>query len=315
MNCKVDTNKIYTGDCLEGLQKLPDECVQCCVTSPPYWSLRDYRIEEQIGLETDPEIYVQRLIAVFNEVRRVLKPDGVLWLNIGDAYWNQEKQNMSAGYRKYGNKASQKRKIHRSRFGTKTNSRRFELKSKDLIGLPWMLAFALRQVGWYLRQDIIWHKTNPMPESVRDRCTKSHEYIFLLSKNQKYYYNHHAIKTDVKGENHHDRTARPAVKARNERWVNTIRKVRGPYLKANRRSVWPVTNKSFEGAHFAVFPPGIPELCILAGSREGDVILDPFMGAGTTALVARRHGRKYIGFELNPDYVDIAQKRLAENEP
>lgn len=307
MIVEIQTNKIYTQDCLEGLRKLPDACIQCCVTSPPYWSLRDYEAVDQIGLENSPEQYVRRLVELFEEVKRVLKPDGVLWLNLGDAYWSDAKKSLQPDYlvrrKQFGNNRKHTK-------GTIDKKKRPHIKTKDLIGLPWMVAFALRQAGWYLRQDIIWHKPNPMIESVTDRCTKSHEYIFLLSKNKKYYFDQHAIKTVSKGKNAHERTTRPSVKAVDNHYVNTIKKIRGPYLKANRRSVWQVSNKSFKGAHFAVFPPEIPELCILAGSREGDIILDPFMGSGTTALVAQRLGRRYIGYELNPDYVRIANDRL-----
>ncbi len=311
----INTNIIYHRDCLEGLRKLPDECIQACVTSPPYFNLRDYGVEGQIGNEPSPEEYVERLKAVFNEVLRVLKKDGVLWLNLGDSYWGSGKATANPEYQlrhvEFG-KVSGK---NISRFGRPTKGRHAHLKDRDLIGIPWMVAFALRGQGWYLRQDVIWHKPNPMPESVKNRCTKAHEYVFLLTKNKKYYFDNEAIKTLAKGLNAHDRTTRRSVKGSKDPMVNKIEKPGGgPYLKSNRRSVWSIKNKPLKAAHSAAFPPEIPELCILAGSRPRDIILDPFMGAGTTALVAKRLGRYFVGFELNPDYIRIAEERLA-NDP
>lgn len=310
---EIELNRIYNADCLESLRKLPDNHVQCCITSPPYWNLRDYGVAGQIGMEKSPEVYVRKLVAVFKEVKRVLKTDGVLFLNLGDAYWGSGKAGSSVKYQTKHKEFGRKGKRHPSCFGRPTNYKSAVYKPKDLIGLPWMVAFALRLSGWYLRQDIIWYKPNPMPESVTDRCTKAHEYIFLFAKNRKYYFNHNLIKTEAKGTTVNDRIGRPSKKALGNPKVNLISGPRGEYKKANRRSVWTVTNRPFKGAHFATFPPEIPKMCILAGSKEGDIILDPFMGAGTTALVAKALGRKYIGFELNADYVKIAEERL-ENE-
>lgn len=304
-------NKIYIEDCREGLAKLPDECIQCCVTSPPYWGLRDYGVNGQIGLEKTPEQYTDSLVQIFAEVKRVLKSDGVLWLNLGDAYWGSGKAGSSSGYKARHKEFGKKSVRDTSCFGMPTNYKHESLKPKDLIGLPWMVAFAMRKAGWYLRQDIIWHKPNPTPESVTDRCTKSHEHIFLFAKNPKYYFDNEAIKTPAKGKSVHDILSMPVRKGIDNPYINAFRgKTRGPYLTANRRSVWPINTKPFKGAHFAVFPTEIPKLCILAGSREDDMVLDPFMGAGTTAVAAKQLGRNYIGFELNPEYVSLAEKRL-----
>ncbi|HEY9002725.1 MAG TPA: site-specific DNA-methyltransferase [Mucilaginibacter sp.] len=306
---ELGINTIYPGDCLENLKKLPDDLVQCCVTSPPYWRLRDYGVAGQLGDERTPEEYVGKLAAIFLEVKRVLKPDGVLWLNLGDAYWGSGKVGTSAAYRLRHTEFGKPSK-NTARFGLPTTGKHPEIKKKDLIGLPWMVAFALRKQGWFLRQDIIWHKPNSMPESVTDRCTKSHEYIFLLSKSQKYFYDVNAIKTAAKGKTEYDRTARVSRKGVCDKLVNCFRKQRGPYDTANRRSVWSIVNVPFKGSHSAVFPPQIPELCIKAGSREGDIILDPFMGAGTTALTAQKLNRQYIGFEINSEYIALAESRL-----
>jgi DNA modification methylase len=362
---------ILIGDVREKLKELPDQSVNCCVTSPPYWGLRDYgtatwdggdsncdhqgkpmatkaninrncgtgndvknaeareffkeicgkcgakRIDSQIGLEQEPEDFINELVSVFREVKRVLRDDGTLWLNIGDSY-------SGSGKGTAGN------------LGKKNNERHLEHKTgglvpsgtkpKDLVGIPWMLAFALRADGWYLRQDIIWHKPNPMPESVRDRCTKSHEYIFLLTKSPQYFYDHTAVQEDAKtapGATWKERKAAGATAGnvivgdgvRN----GTQRVVHGKGVtsnltrqdgKRNKRSVWTVTTRPFKGAHFATFPPALIEPCILAGCPEGGTVLDPFFGAGTTGLVAQRHSRKWIGCELNPEYAAIAQARI-----
>jgi DNA modification methylase len=301
-------NKIYKVNCLNGLKKLPDESIQCCVTSPPYWRLRDYGVKGQLGLEATPELYVAALTEVFEEVKRVLKPDGTLWLNLGDVYWGSGK----AGGKKNPKIPIEFGKARRdpSCLGSPTTGTHTELKKKDLVGIPWMMAFSLRKQGWWLRQDIIWHKPATMPESITDRCTKSHEYIFLLSKNAKYYFDHKAIQTVSKGLTLHDRSARISRKRFPTKTINGIRKGAGPYEMANRRSVWSITVKPFKGNHFATFPPELPELCIKAGSRKGDIILDPFMGAGTTAIAAQNLGRNYIGFELNAEYVKMAKMRL-----
>ena len=296
---------ILFGDCKETLKQFPRNSAQMCVTSPPYYGLRDYGGEEsQIGQEETPEEFIQSLVEVFREVRDVLKDDGVLWLNIGDSYYNYRpgtgglpKQTVS--------KTNQDLPTQCNRRANKIDG----LKEKDLIGIPWMLAFALRADGWYLRQDIIWHKPNPMPESVKDRCTKSHEYIFLLSKNKNYYYDNEAIKEPVK----QDWGTRDRTKGKYHNPGTGLAPHSGlskSYDRKNKRSVWSITNKPYKGAHFACFPPDLIEPCILAGSREGDVILDPFMGSGTTAMVAKQHDRSYIGCELHEDYGSLIQKRL-----
>ena len=326
------TNHIYQGSVLDKIKDVESNSVQCVVTSPPYWGLRDYgtaewiggdsncshwreshqssrtstgqkksvksggiadsiykskckrcgaiRKDSQLGLEETPEEYVEKMIEVFRKIKEVLRDDGTLWLNLGDSYarqggdsseigrhWDDRKKNPINGHNRYANKIG--------------------LKSKDLVGIPWRVALALQQDGWYLRQDIIWHKPNPMPESVQDRCTKAHEYIFLLSKSSKYYYNADAIK-----DNPHY----------------------GQEVGANKRSVWSINVKPYKDAHFAVFPEKLPELCIKAGSREGDIVLDPFFGSGTTGWVAQRLKRKWLGIELNPEYIEIANKRFNQYE-
>ena len=274
-----------------------------CVTSPPYYGLRNYGDEEkQIGQENTPEEYIQNLVEVFREVREVLTDDGTLWVNMGDSYYN---------YRP--GKAYVKQTVASSRqdlpeYSPKRSNRLDGIKEKDLIGIPWMLAFALRADGWYLRQDIIWHKPNPMPESVRDRCTKSHEYIFLLSKQKKYYYNNEAIKEPAKDWGTRDRS-----KGKYHNKGTGLQPHSGltkSYPKKNKRSVWSITNKPYKGAHFATFPPDLVSPCILAGSRVSDTILDPFMGSGTTAMVAKSLDRHYIGCELHEDYSNLVHKRL-----
>ena len=269
---------ILFGDCRKTISTIT-EPVKMCVTSPPYYGLRDYGGEEnQIGMEESPEKYVDQLVEVFRNVREVLTDDGTLWLNIGDSYYN---------YRSDGNYPKQTVSKTRQDLPTKTPVRGNKLegyKSKDLIGIPWLLAFALRKDGWYLRQDIIWNKPNPMPESVRDRCTKSHEYIFLFSKSKNYYYDNESIKEPTK---------------------------EGGATK-NKRSVWTVNKKPYKGAHFATFPPELIEPCIKAGSQKGDIILDPFIGSGTTAMVAKSLGRHYIGCELHESYNDLIQNRVSQ---
>ena len=259
---------VVQGDARVALPKLPDQSVQCVVTSPPYWSLRDYHMAGQIGLEPTVDQFINRLVEVFAEVRRVLKDDGVLWLNIGDAYTSGDR-----GYRA----PDKKHPVRAMTFRPPTPD---GLKPKDLIGLPWRLAFALQRDGWYLRSDIIWHKPNCMPESVKDRPTRSHEYIFLFSKSDRYYYDHAAIK-EINGR--------------------------------NRRTVWSIPTQAFKGAHFATFPPTLIEPCILAGSRPDDIVLDPFFGSGTVGLVCNQLQRRYIGIELHPDYVQIALERISES--
>lgn len=275
------TTTILVGDCRELLKTLPDCSVQTCVTSPPYWGLRDYGHADQLGLEKTPQEYVANMVAVFREVRRVLRDDGTLWLNLGDSYLR-----------------------------------------KSLVGIPWMTAFALRDDGWYLRSDIIWAKPNPMPESVRDRPTKAHEYVFLMSKSERYRYDVDAVREPMA----HPELARKQVASPNANRAGDYQAQSGrhdggqhisgvgfrsnPDAGRNRRSVWAVTPKPFKGAHFATMPPGLVEPCILAGSAPGDVVLDPFSGAGTTGLVASQHGRDFIGIELNQEYAHMSERRI-----
>ncbi len=256
---------IIEGDSHIALQRLADKSVQCVVTSPPYWGLRDYGIEGQIGLEEQLQQYINNLLDVFKEVRRVLSDDGVLWLNIGDGYTSGNR-----GYR-----APDKKNPARAmsvRPDTPSG-----LKSKDLLGIPWRLAFALQSDGWYLRSDVIWNKPNAMPESVKDRPSRAHEYIFMLTKRERYFYDNAAIKENNR----------------------------------NKRSVWNINTMPFSEAHFATFPPTLIEPCILSSSRPNDYILDPFFGSGTVGEVAQLNNRRFVGIELNPEYVVIAQKRLS----
>jgi DNA modification methylase len=303
-------NKIIFGDCRDTMRQLAVDGVkvQMCVTSPPYYGLRDYGHDGQIGLEETPEQYIEAMVEVFRCVKNILAEDGVLWLNIGDSYAGSGKGrnpdgtvHLSALLAKQGSNTGA---IMGNVFSNKVPD---GCKPKDLIGIPWMLAFALRADGWYLRQDIIWHKPNPMPESVQDRCTKAHEYIFLLSKSQKYFYDNDAIKEPAiyAGD---DRGSRNDSRRGTE--ANSMSGKTGEFR--NKRSVWTVNTKPYSGAHFAVFPEELIEPCILAGSRIGDVVLDPFMGSGTTAQVAQQLGRKYFGCELNHDYKALQDQRVAQ---
>lgn len=297
--------EILTGDVRQRLAELPEKTVQCVVTSPPYWGLRDYGRDGQIGLEQTPQEYVAEMVAVFREVWRVLADDGVLWLNLGDSY-------TGSGKGPAGN------------LGAAHNERHMEhihsaivpdgLKRKELVGIPWRVAFALQEDGWYLRQDIIWAKPNPMPESVTDRCTKAHEYIFMLTKNARYYFDNHAIKEPAiwsedkragKGRLTYDGKRQGENGTGQEAFV-AIKDTR------NKRDVWTIPTRPFKGAHFAVMPEALVEPCILAGSRPGDTILDPFTGSGTVGLVALRHNRNFIGTELNPEYAQIAANRITD---
>ena len=362
--------ELLQGDCTKVLATLPAASIQCCVTSPPYWGLRDYgtakwedgdpkcehkrdhfggnpsekqlsnsgsaegharlvystvcgkcgakRVDSQLGLEETPEEYVDKMVLVFREVRRVLRDDGTLWLNLGDSYngsgkgANGDGSAGKAGDINAGSKGTQQ--------GTFTKSDVIGLKPKDLVGIPWRVAFALQEDGWYLRQDIIWHKPNPMPESVTDRCTKAHEYIFLLTKSQKYAYDAEAIKepsisfkdvgdgkaTKIKfGGNKYGDSDDPKhqTKSGNEYTDNG---------KRNKRSVWTVTTKPYSEAHFATFPPELIEPCILAGSAPDTLVLDPFNGAGTTGVVSIQNSRRYIGIELNPEYLEMSRKRIQQ---
>ena len=319
-------SRIITGEALQVLRTLPDETFDCCVTSPPYFRLRDYGADGQIGLENTPEEYIDRLVEVFREVRRTLKPDGTLWVVIGDSYAGSGK----GGAIYPDNAVKYKQGTNKGMLGAAaTKSVKISgIKPKDLIGIPWMLAFALRADGWYLRQDIIWHKPNVMPESVKSRCTKCHEYIFMLSKSSKYYYNHEAIKEEAKYDGRKDiynkgalKYSDPAIRVGkpqslalagkpHQRWYFNAE---GKAVR-NKRDVWTIATQPFKGAHFATFPEKLVKPCILAGSREGGIVLDPFFGSGTTGVVAKRLGREYVGIELNPDYVNIAENRIERNK-
>jgi len=301
-------DKVYIGDCRTVLPTLPEKSVQCCVTSPPYFGLRDYGHTDQIGLEQTPDEYVAQLVAVFREVRRVLRDDGTLWLNIGDSY-------SGSGKGPAGN------------LGATHNERHLEhkhsaivpdgLKPKDLIGIPWRVAFALQADGWYLRQDIIWHKPNPMPESVTDRCTKAHEYLFLLSKSAQYFYDSDSIKeqaiysriTGMDGSGFKPPQDFNGKHSGGSEILPQRKTVEGDDDGTrNRRSVWTVPTQPYSGAHFAVFPPALIEPCILAGCPSGGTVLDPFFGSGTTGEVCERRGRHWIGIELNKDYAELHER-------
>lgn len=419
----IELNKILQGDCIEGLKNIPDKSVDCCVTSPPYFGLRDYGTTEQIGLEETPELFIEKLTEVFTEVKRILKKEGTLWLNLGDSYWGGKGQSATQSPEEAVKRnkeglaiTSEHQQLGGKGYTRPTDKKHLSIKPKDLVGIPWMVAFALRSSGWYLRQDIIWHKPNPMPESVTDRCTKSHEYIFLMSKSKQYYYDADAIKTPIledKGpQTFGGKKAResqmnggdPRNGHRSDKnsQLGKVWKPKGYEHRgtgdqkltghsgnfdsdgnligdgmANKKSVWTVTTKPFSEAHFATFPQDLIVDCIKAGCPEfvcnkcgrareriveneykihenwyGDkskeskhsrgkagnsykekiginqvgftdcgcnagfspgIVLDPFMGAGTTALVSRKLNRNFIGFELNPEYIKIAEKRL-QNE-
>ncbi len=269
----INESLIIEGDSLYALKLLPDNFFQCAITSPPYWGLRDYDIQGQIGLEETLQQFINHLVSVFNEVKRIIRPDGILWLNIGDGYTSGNR-----GYR-----AADKKNPARA-MSIRPNTPD-GLKSKDLIGIPWRLAFALQNDGWFLRSDIVWRKPNAMPESVKDRPTRAHEYLFMLTKSEYYFYDFESIK---------------------ENGLNGNRR--------NKRSVWDVNTQPFSGAHFATFPPKLVEPCVLSSSKTGDYILDPFFGSGTVGAVSLQHQRRYVGIELNPNYVKIASERLSANE-
>lgn len=300
------TGKIHCGDALAVLSQMPDKMVQCVVTSPPYYGLRDYGHDGQIGLEKSPDEYVANLVCIFREARRVLKDDGVLWLNLGDTY-------AGGGNYRGDSKLSEKQASNGGARGMKVGKVPIgNCKPKDLIGIPWMVAFALRVDGWYLRQDIIWHKPNPMPESVTDRCTKAHEYIFLLSKAERYFYDAVAIaeRSNYQPGGHHSDVPQGGfsdkgkIPGSGQRSFRAIREIR------NKRSVWTMSSASYTGAHFAVFPSELIVPCIKAGSREGDIVMDPFAGSGTTWQVCLQHNRNFVGIELNPKYIDLAEERV-----
>jgi len=296
---------ILQGNCIETLQKLDDKSINTCITSPPYWGLRNYNDEEkQLGMEDTPEEFVDNLVKVFREVKRVLRDDGTVWLNLGDSY-------SSGGRTTTTNQSLRGDKD----YGVTRPKPSKGIKPKDLIGIPWRVALALQKDGWYLRQDIIWHKPNPMPESVKDRCTKAHEYIFLLSKNVKYYCDMELIREPIKESNKgfimaRARTAQGALGGKNKH--NMERRNYKEIKGANKRSVWTVTTKPFKGAHFATFPMDLIEPCVLAGCPEGGTVLDPFGGSGTTGIVAVNHNRHAVLCELNQEYIDLAKKRIGE---
>lgn len=306
-------NRIINSDCIEGLKGLPDESVNCCVTSPPYFGLRDYGHEGQIGLEETPEQFMGKMVEVFTEVRRVLKKDGTLWLNLGDSYGATGGDIFTGFNERYsgtGIGGMKQADIANSAKSAGSKKRKTGLSPKNLIGIPWRVAFALQGSGWILRQDIIWHKPNPMPESVTDRCTKAHEYIFLLSKSAKYYYDHEAIKEGASGRACGNKNYKySGIKGfGTKQGITKVSDVE--WDDRNKRSVWTVTTKPFSEAHFATFPEDLIVDMIKAGCPEGGIVLDPFMGAGTTALVASKLNRDFIGFELNSEYIEIAKKRL-----
>ena len=316
------TIRLLCGDALEVMRLLPDESVQCCITSPPYWGLRDYGIEGQLGLERTPEEYVAKLVEVFREVKRVLRADGTVWLNLGDCY---NAYNGGAGP---GSKLSDTQTSERPHLETGYGLRTPALKPKDLVGIPWRVAFALQADGWWLRSDIIWAKPNPMPESVTDRPTKAHEYLFLLAKSARYYYDAEAIREPfvypvdasrqfkpdgwATGKGPHNSIAHYAERTGSEPTAEG-----GPSIHAgrNRRTVWTIPTQPFPEAHFATFPEALVEPCIAAGSREGDTVLDPFCGSGTVGVVCARAGRNFIGIDLNPEYVEIARRRIEGTAP
>lgn len=300
---------IICGDALEIMRGMETESVYTCITSPPYYNLRDYGAPGQIGMEETPEKYIQSLVEVFREVRRVLRKDGTLWVNIGDTY---------AANRPYQVKETR---------GTRGHAFTGEMavpegcKAKDMIGIPWLLAFALRADGWYLRQDIIWQKPNAMPESVKDRCTKSHEYLFLLSKSAKYYFDAAAISEPIAGKSTKkylecggEQTpifggGKYGNNEREETRTKSGKRFK-PTPRRNKRDVWSVSTTGFKGAHFATFPEKLVEPCVLAGSPEGGMVLDPFAGSGTTGAVAKRLRRGFVGIEINPEYAKMAEDRI-----
>lgn len=315
--------QIILGDVRTALRKIAEESVQTCITSPPYWGLRDYGEDNQIGLEQTPDEYVAEMVNVFREVWRVLRNDGTVWLNIGDSYASARDSKAVPDSLRNGNGTAVGKAANRNPANLKSAG----LKHKDLAGIPWRVAFALQADGWYLRQDIIWSKPNPMPESVTDRCTKSHEYIFLLTKSPKYYFDNAAIRErgvmsagDSAGSPQRDTRETHGLGGGNTGMIKAKQKLAAElaekgYSTRNKRSVWSINTKSFKGAHFAVMPEALVEPCVLASSKVGDTILDPFTGSGTTAVVALRNERQFIGVELNPKYIEIAEKRILDSNP
>ena len=314
--------RILVGDCIARMRDLTARSVHTCITSPPYFGLRDYGADGQIGIEPTPEEFVAKLVEVFREVRRVLRDDGTLWLNLGDSYaGGNTGGKLREGSARADGEVRDDEHSRRNRNGIGAVD---GVKPKDLIGIPWRVAFALQADGWYLRQDIIWHKPNPMPESVRDRCTKAHEYIFLLAKSDRYYFDHEAMREPC-SEDMQRRAAKGHTRGSGGK-IDASRQdaetLRGEHAKEidvskgrNRRDVWTVSTKPFAGAHFATFPPDLIEPCVLAGCPIGGMVLDPFNGAGTTGLVALRNQRNYIGCELNPEYAVMSEERIREENP
>lgn len=305
----MELNKIYNGDSIEILKTFPDNSIDCCVTSPPYYNLRDYGEKNQIGLEKTPYEYIEKLVNVFDEVYRVLKPNGTLWLNIGDSYaWSGK------GASHYPESTKRyKQSTNKGIVGASNIDKGYAdklIKPKDLIGIPWMLAFALREQGWYLRQDIIWSKPNPMPESVTDRCTKSHEYIFLLSKSRNYFYDADAIKEKcVQGDsNIRDRETTKLNNCPGRTKMGGL--TRNNYSYRNKRDVWNVSTKPYREAHFATFPKDLIEPCILAGCPIDGITIDCFMGSGTVGVVAIENQRNFIGIDVNKKYCEMAEERI-----
>ena len=311
---KENENRIICGDALETLKNFPDESINCCITSPPYYGLRDYHKKEQIGREKTVEEYLDRLVAVFREVRRVLKKDGTCFIVIGDSYagTSSKKEQRDPKYPKGRN--GQNPSITQKVLG---------YKSKDLMGIPWRLAFALREDGWYLRSDIIWHKENAMPEACKDRPTRSYEHIFLLSKSPRYYYDYDSLAEPMKevSKKRYVRGRSKENKYLNENSGAKIQKINeargyGQYKGdnipqfRNKRDIWTINTTSFRGNHYAAFPPKLAEICMIAGCPKGGIILDPFIGSGTVGLIALLHNRKYIGIELNEEYVNLTKKRI-----
>lgn len=337
--------RVINADVLDGLAQLPDESVHCVVTSPPYWGLRDYGVDGQIGLESTPAEFVSRLVCVFREVRRVLRKDGTCWVNLGDSYANNastskmERANQGNGSGSFQIPPEKHHQVRRAEPNRLTAMKRDGLKHKDLVGIPWRFALAMQDDGWWLRQDIIWHKPNPMPESVTDRCTKSHEYIFLLTKSERYYYDADAIREisitgDTRpphGPGQSSIGGRPAsgnrpvvsdtrkdlrsdIESRHRSSINGGQSLQAePDVTRNKRSVWTIATAPFSEAHFATFPPELPELCIKAGCPKGGTVLDIFGGAGTTGLVADRLQRNAILIELNPQYAAMAERRVSRD--
>lgn len=311
-------NRCHFGDCLDVLRRMPDGIANTCVTSPPYYGLRDYGHPLQIGLEQTPDEFITKLVDVFREVRRVLRDDGTIWVNIGDSYANDGKWGGSSG-------GKHAKDLH-GKTGIGRSKKQTGLKPKDLIGVPWMLAFALRADGWFLRQEIIWAKPNGMPESMEDRCTKSHEHIFLLAKSRVYYFDHEAIKEPCESGPSDLRKMREGLPRIGGKYKELVAPLSSASAATNigqkrsvgsgenrhKRSVWTVATQSYSGAHFATFPTRLIEPCILAGAPAGGVVLDPFFGSGTTGQVAQALGRKFIGIELNPDYKALQDERLRQ---